>query len=188
MDISSLLQSAIASGATDKIAAKLGVDNAQAKKLIALGAPLLLEKLSKNAESQEGASALYDALDKHTSAKTDIDDDDTDGQKIIGHIFGDEKETTADTIARESGVSKSQAGSALAAIAPLLLGALGEEKSKGGITLDNLSGVLSSTSKNSRSMLESLAVNLLDKNNDGDYKDDLLRMGADWLKKQFSKK
>ena len=37
-------------------------------------------------------------------------------------------------------------------------------------------------------MLQSLAVSLLDKNNDGDYKDDLLRMGANWLKKQFSKK
>jgi hypothetical protein len=98
--------------------------------MIALGAPLLLSQLSKNAESEEGANSLYNALDKHTSAKTDIDDDDTDGQKIISHIFGGEKDTTASKIAKEAGVSKEQAGGALASLAPLLLGALGEEKSK----------------------------------------------------------
>ena len=53
MDISSLIQNAIASGAVEKLATKLGVDNAGAKKLIALGAPVLLEKLSKNAETPE---------------------------------------------------------------------------------------------------------------------------------------
>ncbi len=188
MDITQLLETALASGAADKLATKLGVESSVAKKMIALGAPVLLSQLSKNAETEEGANSLYNALDKHTAAKTDIDDDDSEGQKIIGHVFWDEKESTAAKIAKEAGVSKEQAGGALASLAPLLLGALGEEKSKGGLTLDNLSWILSSTSKNSRSMLESLAVNLLDKNNDGDYKDDLLRMGANWLKKQFAKK
>lgn len=190
MDISTLLETALASGAADKLATKLWVDNAVAKKMIALGAPLLLSQLSKNAESEEGANSLYNALDKHTSAKTDIDDDDTDGQKIISHIFGGEKDTTASKIAKEAGVSKEQAGGALASLAPLLLGALGEEKSKWGLSLENLAWVLGDTTKavNSNSMLQSLAVSLLDKNNDGDYKDDLLRMGANWLKKQFAKK
>ena len=189
MDISSLLETALASGAADKLATKLGVDNPTAKKMIALGAPLLLSQLSKNAESNEWASALYNALDKHTSAKTDIDDDDTDGQKILSHVFGNEKETTAEKIAKEAWVSKEQAGGALASLAPLLLGALGEEKSKGVLSLENLRGVLGDTTKavNSNSMLQNLAVSLLDKNNDGDYKDDLLRMGANWLKKQFAK-
>lgn len=53
MDISSLLETALASGAADKLATKLGVDNPTAKKMIALGAPLLLSQLSKNAESNE---------------------------------------------------------------------------------------------------------------------------------------
>lgn len=190
MDIAQLLETALASGAADKLATKLGVDNAVAKKMIALGAPVLLSQLSKNAETPEGANALYGALDKHAASKAQIDDDDTDGQKIVSHIFGGEKENTASKIAKEAWVSKEQAGGALASLAPLLLGALGEQKSSGSLSLENLAGVLGDTTKavNSNSMLQSLAVSLLDKNNDGDYKDDLLRMGANWLKKQFAKK
>lgn len=102
MDISSLLQNAVASGAVEKLATKLGVDNVQAKKLIALSAPVLLSGLSKNAETPEGANALYGALDKHKSKKTQIDDDDTDGQKILSHVFGSEKNSTAEKIASET--------------------------------------------------------------------------------------
>jgi hypothetical protein len=186
MNISSLLKSWLAAWGAQKIAKKLGIDNPLALKLIALGAPVLLARMSKNAESEEWKTALYKALDKHQTAKNDIDDDDTDGQKILGHVFGDD-DSDLDKVASEAWVSRDQAKGALASLAPLLMSGLGQEKASGNLDLGSLAGMLGGATKASsdNSLMTSLATSLLDKDGDGDIKDDMMNMWVNWLKKKF---
>lgn len=188
MDITSLLTSALAGGAAEKLATQLGVESTVAKKMIALGAPVLLSRLAKNASSPDGAAALYNTLDKHATPKKSITETDTtDGMKMLGHIFGADQEDTLSTVASEAGVSPSQAGGALAALAPILMGALGQQKASGGLDLGSLAGLLTQTTSatNKNSLMTSLATSLLDKNGDGQIQDDMLRMGVNWLKNKF---
>lgn len=192
MDISSLLTSALAGGAASKIANSLGVDNATAQKLIAIGTPMLLNQMKKNAETPDGAEALSKALDKHPKTKdvTALASADTlaDGKKILGHLFGGDEDTTTEDIAAKAGVSKEQAGGLLAGLAPLLMGALGEQKATGGLDTASIIGMLGKAAggTSEKSLMTSLATSFLDKNGDGQIQDDVLRMGMNWLKNKIS--
>ena len=44
------------------------------------------------------------------------------------------------------------------------------------------------TTNQTKDIAEKVAVSLLDKNKDGDYKDDLFRMFLDFVKSKFAKK
>lgn len=195
MDISSLLSSALNGGAASQIATSLGVDNATAQKLIAIGTPLLLNQMDKNAQTPAGAEAFSKALDKHKKGKTSIDDLTSseslaDGKKIISHILGSDTESTTTHLAQKAGVSPEQASGLLARLAPLLMGALGEQKASNGLDTSAIVGLLSETagSTSEKSLLSSLATSFLDKNGDGKIQDDIIRMGMNWLKNRFASK
>jgi hypothetical protein len=186
MDISSLLKAWLAAGGAQKIAAKLGVSNPIALKLIALGTPVLLSRMSKNAASEEGAKSLFSALDKHKGPKTIDDVDENDGFKILSHVFEND-DSDLDKVAVEAWVSKDQAKGALASLAPLLMSGLGQQKASGNLDLGSLAGMLGGATKASsdNSLMTSLATSLLDKDGDGDIKDDMMKMGVNWLKNKF---
>ena len=87
-----LLKAMTAKAALQQIAKKTGLSEKQIKRLIMIATPLLIKYMTQNASSGDGASSLLGALMQHTSKK-EMDQqlkeaDETDGKKIIGHIFG----------------------------------------------------------------------------------------------------
>lgn len=123
-----ILKALLADGALKALASKTGLSQKDLKKLLPLALPLLLKMLTRNASDKDGAASLLGALTQHTSKKPvqqQIEEADTDdGDKIVGHIFGKEKESNLLSLANQSGLSQQQVGSALSGVAPVLLSVL----------------------------------------------------------------
>ena len=123
-----ILKALLADGALKALASKTGLSQKDLKKLLPLALPLLLKMLTRNASEKEGAVSLLGALTQHTSKKPvqqQIEEADTDdGDKIVGHIFGKDKESNLLSLANQSGLSQQQVGSALSGVAPVLLSVL----------------------------------------------------------------
>ena len=123
-----ILKALLADGALKALASKTGLSQKDLKKLLPLALPLLLKMLTRNASDKDGAASLLGALTQHTSKKPvqqQLEEADTDdGDKIVGHIFGKEKESNLLSLANQSGLSQQQVGSALSGVAPVLLSVL----------------------------------------------------------------
>ena len=149
------------------ISKKTGLDLDTSKGLAAKALPMLLGALKNNASDEVKKEGLEKAVAKNDGSVLDnLDNIDLeDGSKIVGHIFGDKKE------AAEKEVGDS---SILAALAPMVMWALWKANSDSGSSAsDLLSGDW---------MIAKLATSFLDKDWDGDIKDDLMWMAMNFMK------
>ena len=123
--LSVLFKTLLSEEAIKALAKKTGLEGKQLTKLLPLAIPVLMKMLTKNASSEAGASSLLAALTQHTGRKTaaqQIAEADTDdGDKIIGHIFGNKKKDELQALSAQSGLSENEVSSALSGIAPTLL-------------------------------------------------------------------
>ena len=92
----------------NKLAAQLGVDEATAEAATRQAIPALLGGLHANAQDPAGAASLAGALGNHSSALVDggvnLDEvDTTDGEKIVGNIFGPNSTQVAHTLSNNLG-------------------------------------------------------------------------------------
>lgn len=92
--------------------------------------------MQQNASTPEGAKSLEKALRDHQDDP--VEDvfnflqgvDIEDGAKILGHIFSSKKEQVQKDLAGKTGLTVEQVVAVLTQLAPLVLGALGNEKKK----------------------------------------------------------
>ncbi len=131
-----ILKAMLTKGVLKALVGKTGLNEKQLKKLLPMALPLLLKMLTRNASEKEGAVSLLSALTQHTSKKPleqqikEADKD--DGAKIVGHIFGREKDANLLSLSSESGLSQQEVSSALSGIAPALLSILSAAASGSG--------------------------------------------------------
>lgn len=114
----------------DDIAAKLGVDPATARQAVAEGGATILGGLQRNAQTPQGSAAIENALTKHQDATTDVGAVDTaDGQKILGHIFGDQQPEVAQKLTDSPQTAGIDFGKLLPMLAPIVMGLLAKNQS-----------------------------------------------------------
>ena len=126
--LETLLTSMTSSSSLDTMSRRTGGNNEQMAALITAALPILLRALTANASTQSGAASLNEALGQHTEtgsvaeqfATADMDD----GAKILQHILGGSSSSVMNGLSRQSGLSNDQVGSALSALAPVLLSSL----------------------------------------------------------------
>lgn len=123
--LSLLLGSMMTQSSVHSLEQKTDVSSALIRKLLPLAIPLLIKALTQNASSQSGALSLLGALTQHKSTKP-MDNqiqnaDSKDGEKILGHIFGNEYSGVVGQLAGQTGMSNDQVASVLSNIAPALL-------------------------------------------------------------------
>ena len=128
-----LLKAMTAKAALQQIANKTGLSEKQIKRLIMIATPLLIKYMTQNASSGDGASSLLGALMQHTSKK-EMDQqlkeaDETDGKKIIGHIFGKKEPEVTQSLSAQSGLTAEQVNQILAIMAPAILTGVSEAAS-----------------------------------------------------------
>jgi len=155
----------------------------QVQKLIQLGLPMLMEALNRNAGTPQGAQALTNALERHQ--EDNVDDlmgflqnvDTEDGSKILQHVFTDKNQRVQNNLSKQTGLDINQVGSLMAKLAPLLLGALGNQKKAENLDATGVASLASTTTKGLQQFgggnLFSIARQLLDTDKDGDIMDDL---------------
>ena len=104
-----LLKAMTAKAALQQIAKKTGLSEKQIKRLIMIATPLLIKFMTQNASSGDGASSLLGALMQHTSKKEMEQQlkeaDESDGKKILGHIFGKKEPEVTQTLSAQSGLT-----------------------------------------------------------------------------------
>ncbi|MGC5172239.1 DUF937 domain-containing protein [Microbacterium sp. DT81.1] len=121
----------------DQIAAKLGVEPSVARQAIEEGGATILAGLQRNAGTPEGSKAILKAVGKHSNTlgegKVDVDRVDTaDGQKILGHIFGDQQQAVAQKLTSEPKTAGIDFAKLLPILGPIVLGLLAKKQGGAG--------------------------------------------------------
>ena len=120
------------------IAARLGVDEATARKAIDDALPALLAGMGANATDPAGAASLERAVTKHDPklveggvSLADVDED--DGRKIVRNVFGDNTDRVVKALdakeSKETGVGD-LIGKLLPILAPIVMAFLAKQFSK----------------------------------------------------------
>ena len=191
MDILKLINGQINNQNTlKKLGQSVGVEPSQVQKLAQLGMPALLQALGRNASSSEGATALAGALEQHQDDNVDdvegfLNNVSTDdGAKILQHIFAGNNDRVQNNLAKQTGMGTGQVAGLMTQLAPLLLGALGQQKKKQNLDSSGIAGLLSGlTEQGGKSGLMGMVTNLLDSDNDGSVVDDVGNLLKGFLKK-----
>lgn len=178
--LTQMLISQLGDSGLESLGETLGA-NPQATKTAATAAlPLLFSALARNAQTEDGASALHRAIEKDhdgslldglagafTQARAE------EGSGILRHVLGGQRETAEAGIAATSGLDKQQSGQMLATLAPIVMAALAKQKQSQGLDAAGLAGMLSGERTQTKSQLGGLA-SLLDRDGDGSVADDVL--------------
>ncbi len=183
--------------ALGQISKTLGADQNLTNAAIQMALPVILNGLTKNASTPEGAQGLNTALDNdHDGGILDMlggflggqtqQTRQTDGGGILGHILGNQQGQVAQEISNKSGMDIGQVASLLITLAPIVMGYLGKTKREnnldaGGIT-DLLTGQQQQAQSSGNSMID-MATRMLDKDGDGSALDDLASMAAGYFSK-----
>jgi len=191
MDLSELLNSVIGQSIVRNVAGQLGVDENQASSAVSMAIPAILAGMTRNARSQDGAASLNNALEsKHDGSLLEnlsgmlqghTSELQSDGDGILGHVFGNNRTAVEQGIAKKSGINLSKIGPLLAILAPIVMAYLGKEKRQtntgaGGLG-DLLGGLLGGATQQrstSGGGLMDMLGGILDKDGDGNPLDDLL--------------
>ena len=159
-----MLQQRLGGDAVNQISRQLGTDPSTAQTAIAAALPMLVGALARNAQDPGKAGALSDALGRHDgSVLNDLTGylsrgDTSDGTGILGHVLGGRQETVQTGLGQATGLDPAKAGTLLAMLAPLVMGALGKAQREKGLDTGGLAGMLGS---------------LLDRDHDGSVLDDI---------------
>ncbi|MFX0537317.1 DUF937 domain-containing protein [Ornithinimicrobium sp. Y1847] len=105
----------------EQLSAALGTDDATTRQAVQAALPALLGGLHKNSEDQSGAQSLLEALGQHHDGLDDgvnLDRVDTnDGEKILGHVFGN---NTDGVVNQLGGMGGGQLGPIVRRLLPIL--------------------------------------------------------------------
>jgi len=195
MSLLDMLKNQMAGDATNQVSQQLGIGKAETEKAVGAALPTLMAALAGNAMKKEGASALSNALDRDHDGSI-LDDvagflgrgDNKPGDGILKHVLGAKRGAVEAEVARETNLSPSAVSSLLPMLAPLIMGALGREKRKGGLDVGGLAGLLSKEGQEARKAAPSglsMLGAFLDQDGDGIGADDIANAGKGILGKLF---
>lgn len=167
MDLSSLMTDMLKEKAIDAIAWKTGLDTTSAKSMAAKALPMIMKQLQKNSKDSTKSESLEKAVEWNDGSILDnLDNIDLkDWSKILWHIFGDDKEKIAEEVWNKW---------VMEALAPLVMWTLWKANSD---SWDKASSLLASDW-----IIMKMATSFLDKDWDGDIKDDLMWMAMNFIK------
>lgn len=174
------------------IAARLGVDETQARQAIESALPVLVGGIARNAQDGQGASNLLAALDRDHDGSVLDDIGDFlanargDGGGILGHVFGDRQAQVEEGLGQATGIGGQGMGQLLGMLAPLVMGALGRATQQNGLDAGGLQDTLTregaSLTERAPGLVQGL-LGALDRNQDGSALDDIAGMLGGLFKK-----
>ena len=191
MNISSLFGMLMNKETLENLGGSVGANKEQVQKLINLGMPTMMKAMDRNTKTESGAQSLYKALQKHQDdnveemARNPDKVDKTDGEKILNHIFEDKNERVQTNLAKQTNLVQNQVSTVLSQLAPLVLGALGQQQKELDVNVSNLSNLMGGAVEQSGSSdVVKMAEQLLDADKDGSILDDVGRMFGKLFKRK----
>jgi len=185
--------------AVDMMSKQLGVENQLTKTAISSALPMIISALVKNASTPQGAESLHKAVvqDHDGSILDQLSNyipnyQQSSGGGILGHVLGNNRKGVEDMIGQVSGMNPSAVSGFMEMLAPMVMGSLGKQQrsnnlDKGGLT-DLLKQAQQGIDQKSEKKSGGLLASFLDKDGDGDIKDDLGRMAMNFLGSYLKRK
>ena len=133
MDLASMLKTMLSSDSIAQMSEKTGTSTDEVKSVLLSALPAMLSGAQGQAGNRDTVAGFAGALDSH--AQDDTSDipaflshvDLKDGDKIVGHLLGGDKDTATKAAAKKAGLSTAATGNILGAAAPLLMSLLGQQ-------------------------------------------------------------
>ncbi len=190
------LSSQLGGSALEGMSRQLGTNKEQTANGMASALPLLLGALSRNSQSDKGATALSSALDRDHDGGILADvsgflagGDTSAGAGILKHLLGGKQARVQNGLAQSSGMDGAAVGKMLMMLAPMVLGAVGKEKRENKLDASGLAGLLGqerAEAERKSPQSAGLMGALLDTDGDGDVDvSDMLKHGGGILSKWF---
>lgn len=196
-DIFDVITSQFGGQVLDSMSKQAGLDKKQAGTVLSAALPVLMGAMARNTSRPGGADALLNALkkDHDGSILNNVggflqDPQRGPGAGILKHVLGSKRGNVENVVSHQTGVNAATVGNILEMAAPILMGMLGKQQRQNNLDAGGLSNILK-TGVDQMSQKSpatgGLLSQLLDKDGDGDIKDDVARMGFDLLGKLFRK-
>lgn len=173
----------------ENLSKQIGGTADSTKNGILAAVPALLSALNKTSSTPEGAKNLNNALTQHDGSVLNnvegyLENPDLkDGAGILNHLFGNSTQNVANAISQSSGLDTKGSLKILETLAPLVLGALGQQKKENNLDAQGISNLTSnlSASFSGDGGIMNVITNLLDTNKDGNVVDELTGMIGKFL-------
>lgn len=118
-----------------QLANKAGVDASDFSKIAAIGLPLILQGMNRNNQNKSGLESFNQALNDHQTrnnyasfSQFSQNMDPQEGDKILDHVFHDNRQPVNNGLAETLGVSPDTVQSVLTVLAPLAIKYLADRK------------------------------------------------------------
>jgi hypothetical protein len=179
------------------MAKQFGVDENTVQKVVAMGLPMILGGLNKNASNEQGAQSLDNALQKHdggllgnltsmlTSNSSSLLQD---GMGILKHVLGNTQQPAQNQISKSVGLDAGVVGNILALAAPVVMSFLGQQKKEQGLDVKGVVNIVNTTTQQAPQQEMGLIQKFLDRDGDGSILDDVMDIGSKFLGSFFSNK
>lgn len=205
-DLIDIIKGSLSDDVIGQLGRQTGISDKKKTSAAAEGAiGILLNAIQKNNGDPNASSAFGNALDKdhdgsilddvmgYISGTSNLSPRTTNGEGILGHLLGNKQKQATEMLGKKAGLSKQSAGSLLAMLAPIVLGALGKQKSSGGLDAGGLLDMLTGSIQNKQSggnAMDSLLDIFLQGQSGGQRsgKGQLLNMGMKILGSFFKKR
>lgn len=192
-----MLQGQLSRTLVDQLSRQIGgASPKQTNSAIELAIPAIMNALSRNVASPDGAEGLANALERDHDGSI-LDDvlgflsgsrqpnnpSMLNGSGILGHILGGNQSNIIGMISKMTGLDKPKADNLLATLAPLILGVLGKQKKESNMGSRDLADLITrSTQNHNRGFKKASIINqVLDSDGDGSVLDDIGGMGFKFL-------
>lgn len=200
-NILDLVQSQLSGDVLEQLAKQIGGGTAETQTAIQSAIPAMLQAMTKNSASEEGAASLANALEKDHDGSILNDlmgfvtqgNDTNGGSSILSHLFGQKKPVVETAISQNSGLDSNATSNLMTQLAPIVMGFLGQEKKSGGFDMGSIASLVMSQlsgakeqQKGGNSALD-MITSLLDKEGDG-ISDNLMDIGKGLIGNFFGKK
>jgi len=194
------LASSLDANTLARLGQQAGIDSNDISGAVQAALPALLGGLTKNVEQTGGAEQLSRALQKdHDGSILDnlgslIGNEDLlgQGQKILGHVFGQNQSKVANGLGQVSKQSGDSMGQLMAMLAPVVMGVLGKQQQQKSLSGGSLADMLGQEAKefaSAQPQSMDFLSGLLDADGDGDVDaSDLLNKVPGLLGGLFGKK
>jgi len=183
MSLLDMLKQRLGTDAVQQISRQLGTDHGTTESAVAAALPMLVGALAHNAQDPNQAGALANALnrDHDGSILNDVagylgGGATRDGSSILGHIFGGQQQSVETGLGHMAGLDPAKAGTLLAMLAPLVMGALGKAQRDGKLDPGGLAGMLGAEHQQAADAapgVMGMLSKFLDRNHDGSVIDDI---------------
>jgi hypothetical protein len=153
-----VLGAALGGGTQQQLGRQIGASPEQTGSAIQAALPMLLAGLHQNAQQPGGAEALLGALqrDHDGSVLSNLSgllggaapgtagtaSQAGNGAGILGHVLGDRQDAAHAAVAQASGLGAGQVALLMTALAPMVMGALGQMQRSQGLNASGVASVL----------------------------------------------